>query len=115
MSVNDKPLYSDSWDQPALVDNQDGVKTEFYERDLNPEGVKILGKLVQNIQQQQSKKQVFEQAQEIVQHVLALQENQVLLLEKLYSLNSGRKVENIIEAKADLNVVADVKSKKKES
>ena len=43
--MKDKPLYSNSWDEPALIDNQDGVKTEFYEKDLTPEGVEVLGKL----------------------------------------------------------------------
>ena len=115
MSVNDKPLYSDSWDEPALVDSNDGIKTEFYERDLNPEGVKVLGKLIQNIRNQQSKSQVFEQAKGIVDHVLALQENQVLLLEKLYATNKGRKVDNIIAANANLDVVANMKPSKQES
>ena len=38
----------------------------------------------------------------------SLQESQQLLLEKLYSINSGR-TSNIVEAKVDLNVVADAK------
>ncbi len=112
MSQNDKPLYSNSWDEPALVDNQDGVKTEFYEKDLNDEGLQVLGKLIRNLQQQESKRSQYENARTIVENVLALQETQVLLLEKLYTLNPGRKV---IEAKADLEVVANVNQTKKES
>lgn len=105
--MKDKPLYSNSWDEPALIDNQDGVKTEFYEKDLTPEGVEVLGKLVENIKKQQEKKAMYNQAMSVVDLVISLQESQQLLLEKLYSLNSGR-TSNIVEAKADLNVVADV-------
>ena len=114
MSNDDNPLYSTSWDEPALVDNKDGEKTEFYERDLSADGVEVLGKLIRNIQQQQSKRDQFEQAKAIVDNVLALQENQALLLEKLYTIHPGRKVSNVIEAKADLNVVADVNKKKEQ-
>ena len=86
--------------------------TEFYEKDLNDEGLQVLGKLIRNLQQQESKPSQYESARTIVENVLALQETQVLLLEKLYTLNSRRKV---IEAKADLEVVANVNQTKKES
>ena len=75
-------------------------------------GLQVLGKLIRNLQQQESKRSQYESARTIVENVLALQETQVLLLEKLYTLNSGRKV---IEAKADLEVVANVNQTKKES
>ena len=108
--ADDEPKYSKSWDQPCLVDNKDGLKTEWYERDLSPEALDVMGKIISCIKQQQDLAEDFKQARTIVELMMSAQGQQVLLLEKLYRLNPGK---NILEgdAKAVLTEVAKSKTK----
>lgn len=111
---NNEPLYSTSWDHPCLVDNQDGAKTEWYERDLSKDALEVVGEIISNISKQQKMMPQFEQAKSIVDLVITLQGNQGLLLEKLYTLNSGKK---ILDAKAEAKItpIAKLKSENQES
>lgn len=111
---NDLPKISESWSQPCLVDNQDGKKVEYYERDMSPEAIKVTSDIMACIRQQQNLSVKFEHAKIIVEHMVSLQSQQALLLEKLESFNIGKRILEA-EGEAVLTEVAEDKHKNKES
>ena len=84
-STKDNPKYSSSWEHPALRDTQeDGTQIEWYERDLSPEALAIVGEVVDSINQLQQYAQSYQTAKTTVDLVHTLQANQKLLMNQLY-------------------------------
>ena len=110
-STKDNPKYSSSWEHPALRDTQeDGTQIEWYERDLSPEALAIVGEVVDSINQLQQYAQSYQTAKTTVDLVHTLQANQKLLMNQLYQLNPGKRV---VEATAEAKVTSLAQAKNK--
>ena len=107
MSGNtDKPKFSASWDEPCLTRTEDdGSKTEWYERDLSGPTMQIMADLLSYIDQSSKLMPQFESAQSVVQHMASLNKNQELLFEKLVANNQGKK---IVEGAGTMQVVSKI-------
>jgi len=112
---NDLPKISEDWSKPCLVDDQDGKKIEYYERDMSPEAVKVASDIVACIRQQQNLSAKFEHAKIIVEHMLSMQSQQALLLEKLESFKIGKKVLEAEGSAVLTEVAKDNNNNKQES
>ena len=107
MSVSTKdPKFSKSWDEPCLTRTEDdGSKTEWYERELSGPDLQTMADLLSCIEQQNALADKFESAKIIVQSMSNLNKNQELLFEKLITTNPGKK---IVEGEGKLNVVTNI-------
>lgn len=105
--MNDNPKFSKSWDDPCLTrSEEDGSKIEWYERDLNEEGLMIVEKILKSIHERNELNAKYEHAKVIVQSVANLEDVQSLLLDKLVSLSPGKK---IINGEGELKVAKNIK------
>ncbi len=113
MSGNtDKPKFSASWDEPCLTRTEDdGSKTEWYERDLSGPTMQIMADLLSCIDQSSKLMPQFESAQSTVQHMASLNKNQELLFEKLVANSQGKK---IVEGAGTMQVVSKINGGKNE-
>lgn len=87
------PKLSKSWTEPCFTAVQeDGSKIEWYERDLNPETLVVMEKLLLNLQQRNDLDGKYQQAVIIAQSMQQIMDLHELFYEKLLKLNPGKKI-----------------------
>ena len=91
--MSGNPKFSKTWEDPCLTrTNDDGTKVEWFERDLNDEGLEVMSSLLDCIKQQNDLNEKFEIEKVIVQSMSTLNKNQELLFEKLLTYHQGKNI-----------------------
>ncbi len=90
---DENPKLSKSWNDPCFTAVQeDGSKIEWFEKDLNPETLVVMEKLLINLQQRNDLDGKYQQAVIIAQSMQQIMDLHGLFYEKLLNLNPGKKI-----------------------
>ena len=106
-----EPQFSKSWDEPYLTSVEpDGNKIVWFEKDLSPEAVEVMEKLLKNLKAREILLPEVEEAQKVIDQLNQTLDLHDLLFEKLCRVAPGKKA-NIIDGDASLKVASDINKK----
>lgn len=102
--TDENPKLSKSWNDPCFTAIQDdGTKIEWHERELNPETLIVMEKILINLQQRNELEGKYQQAIIITQSMQQIMDLHDLFYEKLLKLNPGKKIVDGGTATLDIN------------